>query len=61
MDVRAIQAQNAFARYTILANENNPLILEIILSPASRGTANLFNLKALGEAFWGYEVIEIGL
>jgi len=58
-DVRAIQAQNAFARYTILANENNPLILEIILSPASRGTANLFNLKALGEAFWGYEVTEI--
>ena len=61
MDVRAIQAQNAFARYTILANENNPLILEIILSPASRGNANLFNLKALGEALWGYEVTEIGL
>jgi len=59
IDVRAIQAQNAFARYTILANENNPLILEIILSPASRGTANLFSLKAIGEAFWGYEVTSI--
>ncbi|MBI4713983.1 hypothetical protein HY771_02250 [Candidatus Uhrbacteria bacterium] len=60
-DVRAIQAQNVFARYTILANEQNPLILEIILTPASRGTTNLFNLKELGEAFWGYEVTEIGL
>ncbi|MBI2475153.1 hypothetical protein HYV69_01875 [Candidatus Uhrbacteria bacterium] len=60
-DVRAIQAQNAFARYTILANENNPLILEIMLSPASRGTANIFNRKALGEAFWGYEVTDISL
>lgn len=60
-DVRAIQAQNAFAKYTILANEQNPLILEIVLTPASRGSVNLFSRKSFGEAFWGYEVTEIGL
>lgn len=60
-DVRAIQAQNAFAKYTILANEENPLILEIVLTPASRGSVNLFNQKSFGEAFAGYEITKIGL
>lgn len=57
--VRAIQAQNAFARYTILANPENPLILEIMLSPASRGSLNLFSREAIGEAFWGYEISSV--
>lgn len=57
--VRAIRAQNAFARYTILANEENPLILEITVSPATRGSLNLFTREALGQAFWGYEVVSI--
>lgn len=57
--VRAIRAQNAFARYTILANEENPLILEIMVSPATRGSLNLFTREALGQAFWGYEVVSI--
>ncbi|MBM5789473.1 hypothetical protein FJZ23_00050 [Candidatus Parcubacteria bacterium] len=57
--VQAIRAQNAFARYTILANEQNPLILEIMVSPATRGSLNLFTRDALGKAFWGYEVVSI--
>lgn len=55
--VRAIHAQNAFARYTILANPENPLILELMLSPAARGSLNLFSRQAVGDAFWGYEVV----
>lgn len=57
--VRAIRAHNSFARYTVLANENNPLILEIILTPASRGSLNLFSRSGLGQAFWGYQISSI--
>ncbi len=57
--VRTIQAQNAFARYTILANENNPLILEVVLSPLSQGSFDVFNKQGLREAFMGYEVTSI--
>ena len=57
--VQVIHAQNAFARYTILANEHNPLILELSLSPASRGSVQLFSREALGDAFWGYEIVSI--
>lgn len=58
-DVRSIQAQNSFAKYTILANEQNPIILELILTPAARGSANIFSRKSFGEAFWGYEITSI--
>lgn|GEM_PF-405088 len=54
--VRAIRAHNTFARYTILANEKNPLILEVILTPASRGSLNLLSFTGIREGFWGYEV-----
>ncbi len=57
--VQTIQAQNAFARYTILANRQNPLILEIMLSPASQGSLHLFSRESIGESFWGYEVVSI--
>ncbi len=57
--VRAIHAQNAFARYTILANPENPLILELMLSPAARGSLNVFSRQALGDAFWGFEVVSV--
>ncbi len=57
--VQTIRAQNAFARYTILANRNNPLILELMLSPASRGSLNLFRRESIGEAFWGYEIVSV--
>ncbi len=57
--VQVMHAQNAFARYTILANQQNPLILELSLSPASRGSLQLFSREALGDAFWGYEVVSI--
>ena len=57
--VRTIEAQNWFGRYTILANPDNPLILEIVLSPASRGSFNIFTRAKLLEAFLGYEVTEI--
>lgn len=58
-EVQTIRAQNAFARYTILANRQNPLILELMLSPASRGSLNVFSRESLGKAFWGYEVVSI--
>lgn len=56
IEVQAINAQNTFARYTILANPNNPLILEIALTPASRGSFNFFSPKGIRDGFWGYEV-----
>lgn len=57
--VRTIEAQNDFARYIILANENNPLILEVVVSPLSRGSMNLFNKEGLFESFVGYEVTSV--
>ncbi len=57
--VRTIEAQNWFGRYTILANPENPLILEIVLSPVSRGSFNVFTKEKLLESFLGYEVTEV--
>lgn len=59
MKVRTIEAQNWFGRYTILANPENPLILEIVLSPVSQGSFNIFTKEKLLESFLGYEVTEV--
>lgn len=57
--VRTLEAENEFARYTILANENNPLILEVVISPMARGSLNVFTKRGLFESFVGYEVTSI--
>ena len=57
--VRVVQAKNAFARYRILGNPDNPLILEIQLTPLSQGHLNLLSSEGFAEGFGGYEVTEI--
>lgn len=57
--VRVIEAKNAFASYKILANGDNPLILEIQLTPLSKGNLELLNSTGFTEGFGGYEVIQI--
>ena len=55
--VRTIGADNWFGSYTILANPENPLILEMHLNPLSFGSLK----EGVTEAFSGYQVIEINL
>lgn len=57
--VRVVNASNAFASYAILANPENPLILEIQLTPLSRGHLDLLSASGLAEGFGGYEVISL--
>ncbi len=57
--VRVIEAKNAFASYKVLANPDNPLILEIQLTPLSRGNLELLSKDGLSEGFGGYEVTQI--
>lgn len=57
--VQTIEASNWFGHYTILANRENPLILEVILSPASKGSLNIFSREKFLHAFAGYHVTEI--
>lgn len=56
--VRAIKASNAFATYTILANPENPLVLEVQLTPLAQGSLDFGGLN-LSESFGGYEITEI--
>lgn len=53
VEVRAIEAKNAFASYVILANPDSPVILSLTLTPAARA-----ELSALA-AFEGFEISEI--
>lgn len=57
--VRVVKAMNAFASYTILANADNPLILEIQLTPLSQGNLELLSTGGFAEGFGGYEVTQI--
>lgn len=57
--VRVVEAKNAFASYKILANADNPLILEIQLTPLSQGNLELLSSDGFAEGFGGYEVTEI--
>jgi hypothetical protein len=57
--VRTIEASNWFGRYTILANRDNPLILEVVLSPASKGSLNIFSRQKFLNAFAGYKIAEV--
>ena len=57
--VRVVEAKNAFASYKILANPENPLILEIQLTPLSQGNLELLSAEGLAGGFGGYEVTKI--
>lgn len=57
--VRTIEAKNNFGNYTILANESNPLILELSLTPLAEGSLEGLNPSNLAEGFSGYEISEI--
>ncbi len=59
--VQTIQASNWFGRYTILASRDNPLILEVVLSPASKGSLNIFSREKFLNAFAGYKVTKINM
>ena len=56
---RVVEAKNAFASYKILANADNPLILEIQLTPLSRGSLELLSSEGFTEGVGGYEVTQI--
>lgn len=57
--VRTVRASNWFGHYTILANPENPLILEVVLNPLSTGAVGtLSNTKVL-DALFGYRVIDV--
>lgn len=57
--VQTIEASNAFASYTILANPENPLILEIRLTPLSQGNLEVLSPSGFMEGFGGYEVSQM--
>ena len=59
MTVRTIEAKNNFGSYTILANIDNPLLLEIKLTPLAEGSLDALNPSNLAEGFSGYEVSNI--
>jgi hypothetical protein len=59
--VQTIEARNAFANYTILANPDNPLILELRLTPLSQGNLEVLSPSGFVEGFGGYEVSAINL
>lgn len=59
--VRVVEAKNAFASYKILANPENPLILEIQLTPLSQGNLKMFSKESLAKGFSGYEISQINL
>lgn len=57
--VQVVEAKNAFASYKILANADNPLILEIQLTPLSRGNLELLSTEGFTQGFGGYEMTQI--
>ncbi|MBI5793712.1 hypothetical protein HZA87_01305 [Candidatus Uhrbacteria bacterium] len=59
--VQTIEAKNVFATYTILANPENPLILELRLTPLSQGNLEVLSPSGFIEGFGGYEVSQINL
>lgn len=58
VEVQTIVAENAFARFEILANAENPLVLSVIPRPASWVTVALETLHA-DAALEGYKVTQI--
>ncbi|MBI2473528.1 hypothetical protein HYV70_03180 [Candidatus Uhrbacteria bacterium] len=59
--VRVVEAKNSFASYKILANPENPIILEIQLTPLSQGNLKFLSKEGLAKGFSGYEISQINL
>jgi len=59
--VRTIEAGNAFARISVLANPENPLVLQVRLTPAAYGPNALIAPAQTFAKALGYEVTEIHL
>ncbi|MEK9155376.1 MAG: hypothetical protein AAB839_01885 [Patescibacteria group bacterium] len=57
-EIDVITARNAFATYTILKNEKNPLVLQIAVRPWALGLGMFTNLEELKKAI-GYKVTRI--
>lgn len=59
--VRVFRAHDAAAEYTILDNEDAPLILKATLNPVSSGALDLLTPLGVLKAFAGYEISEVTL
>ncbi|MBI4438080.1 hypothetical protein HY631_03975 [Candidatus Uhrbacteria bacterium] len=57
--VRTIEARNAFGSFTILAHPDNPLLLELRLTPLSQGNLEVLSPSGFLAGFGGYEVSQI--
>ena len=57
--VRVIEAKNRFGSLRILANAENPLVLEVQLTPFAQGNLETLTPDGFVEGFAGYEVTEI--
>ncbi len=57
--VRTIEAKNKFGSLSILANRDNPLVLEVRLTPLAQGRLDVLSGGGLAKGFGGYEVVEV--
>ncbi len=57
--VQTIEAKNKFGSLTILANRDNPLVLELRLTPLAQGSLDVLSAEGFRKGFGGYEVAEI--
>ena len=59
ISVRTVQAGNWFARIVVLANPENPLVLQVKLTPAAYGPDALLSPATAFARSFGYEVVSI--
>ncbi len=57
--VRTIEASNSFGSLTVLASPENPLVLEVQLTPLAQGNLDVLTPGGFSEGFAGYEVTSI--
>jgi hypothetical protein len=57
--LRTIQAENRFSKIEILANPENPIILELRLKPLARGATSVYGVGSIADALGGYEIVEV--
>ena len=57
--VRTIEASNSFGSVTILASPENPIVLEVQLTPLAQGNLEVLTPGGFVDGFAGYEISEI--
>jgi len=57
--VRTIEAENSFGSVTVLASPENPIVLEVQLTPLAQGNLEVLTPGGFVEGFAGYEVSAI--